>query len=258
MTGRLAADSAGTQVLDRLAAVLNALAEAPGPLTAAELAERVELPASTTYRLAQGLERHGLLMRESRGGLALGLRVLELAGLVEDRLDATLVEPARPVMRRLADAHGETAILTALSGTSAIGIASVESRHRIRLSYSRWHAAPLHLGASGKVLLAFADDRVRERVLAGLGSEDDPEGLERELDAARAAGHVVTHGELDEGISGVAAPVLDPRGRLLAGLTLAGPTSRVRDDVDAVASAVTAAAREVSALVAARQEAGPP
>jgi DNA-binding IclR family transcriptional regulator len=251
MTGRVATDAAGTQVLERLAAVLTALAEAPGPLTAAELAERVELPVSTTYRLAQGLERHGLLMREGRGEMSIGLRVLELARLVEDRLDATLVEPARVVMRRLADAHGETAILTAVAGTNAIGVASVESRNPIRLSYSRWRSSPLHVGASGKVLLAFADDRVRERVLAGLGPADDPEALERELDAVREAGYVVTHGELDEGMSGVAAPVLDERGRLVAGLTLAGPSSRVEGDTGVVVAAVVKAAREISARIGA-------
>ena len=249
MTGRIAPDSAGTQVLERLAAVLTALAEAPGPLTAAELAERAALPASTTYRLVQGLERHGLLMREGRGEVAIGLRVLELARLVEDRLDATLVEPARPVMRRLTASHGETAILTALAGTSAIGIASVESRQPVRLSYSRWRSTPAHRGASGKILLAFADDRARERVLAGLGPEDDPEALERELDAVRAAGHVLTHGELDEGVSGVAAPVLDARGRLAAGLTLVGPTARVTAESGAVTAAVVAAAAEISSRI---------
>jgi DNA-binding IclR family transcriptional regulator len=53
---------------------------------------------------------------------------------------------------------------------------------------------------------------------------------------------VVTHGELDRGVSGVAAPVLGPRGRLLAGLTLAGPTERLIPSVERLSVAVRAAA----------------
>ena len=91
----------GTRVLDRSLAMLFELGAADGALPIAELARRAQLPQSTTYRLVDELERHGLVERDD-GGLGLGLRLLELARRVEDRLAPALLEPARGIMRALA------------------------------------------------------------------------------------------------------------------------------------------------------------
>jgi DNA-binding IclR family transcriptional regulator len=243
----------GAQVLDRTVDLLAALAGAGTPVPAGELAERCDLPASTTYRLLADLEVHGLVARDGRRGVTLGLRVLDFARSLEDRLEAVLIQPAREVMTALARAHGETAILTAPGGTHAMGLASVESpQHAVRLSYDRWRTAPMHLGASGKVLLAHLEEAHAERILAAPpphpsgGAQIDGATLRAQIAATRRDGYLVTHGELDPGATAVAAPVFDPRGRALAGLSLAGPSERMRGALDAVVPAVVAGARAIS------------
>src|SRR3954466_5844116 len=247
----------GAQVLDRIVALLTALS---GSVEASpvELAERCDLPPSTTYRLLSDLEQHGFVTRAGRRGTTLGLWVLELARSVEDRLEAELVEPARGVMEALAHDHGETAILTAPGGTHAMCLASVESdHHAMRLSYDRWRTAPMHLGASAKVLLAHLDDAHAERILADPpphptgGAELSEATLRAQIAATRRDGHLVTDGELDAGATAVAAPVLDARGRPVAGLSVAGPTARVRAALGAIVPAVVAGAAEVSDRIAA-------
>jgi DNA-binding IclR family transcriptional regulator len=247
----------GAQVLDRVVALLGALGDAV-ELPPTELAERCGLPPSTTYRLLADLEQHGLVTRAGRRGTTLGLWVLELARTVEDRLESELVEPARAVMETLADAHGETAILTAPGGTHAMCLASVESdQHAMRLSYDRWRTAPMHLGASGKVLLAHLDDAHAERILAAPpphpsgGAQVDDATLRAQIDATRRDGYLVTDGELDAGATAVAAPVLDARGRPVAGLSIAGPTARVRGALHALVPAVVAGAEAIAGRIAA-------
>ncbi len=232
----------GTRVLDRSLAMLFELGEADGPLAMPELARRADLPSSTAYRLVDELEGHGLIERDD-GGLGLGLRILELARRIEDRLAPSLLEPARGIMRVLAREHDETVLLTAPAGPFAIGLDSVEPPRTVRLSLGRWRVAPMYLGASGKVLLAFLPDRSVERVLASL--DGDADSVRRELAAVRENGVAVTHGELDPGVSGVAAPVLGPGGRPLAGVTLAGPTDRVRPETERLSHAVREAARAI-------------
>jgi DNA-binding IclR family transcriptional regulator len=251
-------ENGGAKVLDRLVAVLTALSESV-ELAPAELAERCDLPASTTYRLLADLEHHGLVTRAGRRGATLGLWILDLARSVEDRLDAEVVEPARDVMEALAERFGETAILTAPGGTHATCLASCESdRHAMRLSYDRWRTAPMHLGASGKVLLAHLDAAHAERILAAPpappsgGAPIDEETLRAQIAATRRDGYLVTDGELDAGATAVAAPVLDGRGRPVAGLSLAGPTARVREALPAIVPAVVEGARQVSERIAAR------
>ena len=241
----------GTRVLDRSLAMLFELGDADRPLPLTELALRADLPSSTAYRLADELESHGLIERDD-GGLALGLRILELARRIEDRLAPSLLEPARSIMRELAREHDETVLLTAPAGPYAIGLDSVEPLRTVRLSLGRWRVAPMYLGASGKVLLAFLAPRSAERVLASVDGEVTASGhpveltaLRRELAEVRGLGAAVTHGELDRGISGVAAPVLGSGGRPLAGLTLAGPTDRIRPEADRLSEAVREAARAI-------------
>jgi DNA-binding IclR family transcriptional regulator len=247
----------GAQVLDRIVALLTALS---GSVEASpvELAERCDLPPSTTYRLLSDLEQHGLVTRAGRRGTTLGLWILELARSVEDRLESELVEPAREVMESLAATFGETAILTAPGGTHAMCLASCESdRHAMRLSYDRWRTAPMHLGASGKVLLAHLDDSHAERILAAPpphpsgGAQIDDATVRSQIAATRRDGYLVTDGELDDGATAVAAPVLDARGRPVAGLSVAGPTARVRGALGAIVPAVVAGAAEVTDRIAA-------
>jgi DNA-binding IclR family transcriptional regulator len=249
----------GTRVLERSLAMLSELAESDRPLSTAELARRADLPPSTAYRLVDELDGHGLVERGGDGGLALGLRLLALARRVEDDLAASLLDPARGTMRELAREHGETVLLTAPAGSSAIGLDAVEPARPVRLSFGRWRAAPMHLGASGKVLLAFLPSRAADRVLASVdgavtasGAPVDSVTLRRELEAARRRGFVVTHGELDPGVSGIAAPVLGQRGRLLAGLTLVGPTERVGPRVERLSGSVRTAADAIGRAVQAR------
>jgi DNA-binding IclR family transcriptional regulator len=246
----------GTRVLARSLGILFELGDTDERLSIAELALRADLPASTAYRLVDELESQGLVERNGRGELALGLRLLELARRVEDRVASSLLEPARVVMRGLADEHGETALLTAPAGLSAIGLDAVEPQRAVRLSYGRWRVAPMHLGASGKVLLAFLPNRAAERVLAAVnggttasGEQVDVKRLRRDLTRVRERGLAVTHGELDRGVSGVAAPVLGPREDLLAGLTLVGPTERVGPAAEQLGAAVSAAARAIGAAL---------
>jgi DNA-binding IclR family transcriptional regulator len=247
----------GAQVLDRVVALLTALSESV-ELPPSELAERCDLPPSTTYRLLSDLEQHGLVTRAGRRGTTLGLWVLELARSVEDRLESEVVEPARDVMEALAARFGETAILTAPGGTHAMYLASYESdRHAMRLSYDRWRTAPMHLGASGKVLLAHLDDAHAERILAAPpahpagGAQIDDATLRAQIAATRRDGYLVTDGELDAGATAVAAPILDARGRPVAGLSVAGPTARVRGALHAIVPGVVAGALQVSERIAA-------
>jgi DNA-binding IclR family transcriptional regulator len=242
----------GAQVLDRIVALLAALADSV-ELPPGELAERCDLPPSTTYRLLSDLEQHGLVTRAGRRGTTLGLWILELARAVEDRLESEVVEPARDVMEALAARFGETAILTAPGGTHAMCLASCESdRHAMRLSYDRWRTAPMHLGASGKVLLAHLDEAHAERILAGPpphptgGAELSDATLRAQIAATRRDGYLVTDGELDAGATAVAAPVLDARGRPVAGLSLTGPTDRIHAALGRIVPAVTEGAATIA------------
>jgi DNA-binding IclR family transcriptional regulator len=228
--------------LQRAVELLHRLGEGPVQRTVAELAGDAGMPTSTAYRLLAELEAHGLVARAADRTVTLGTRLVALGRTAEAGLHERLVGPATAVMEELSHQVGETVILTAPCGLEAIVLHAVETeRHSVRLSYPRFRRAPMHRGASGKVLAAYLDAGELERLVATAGRPD----LFEELAQIRANGFGFTAGELDPGAAAVAAPILDRRGRILAGLSIAGPEQRVVADVEGTARAVVRAAQKI-------------
>jgi DNA-binding IclR family transcriptional regulator len=228
--------------LERAVELLHHIGEQPGHPTVAELATEAGMPTSTAYRLLAELEQHGLVRRGPDSTVALGTRLVALGRTAEAGLRERLVEPAAPVMDALCREVGETVILTAACALEAIVLHVVETElHSVRLSYTLFRRGPMDRGASGKILAAYLEPADRARVEEASAAA----GLAADLDRIREAGIAVTAGELDAGAAAVAAPVLDRRGRLLAGLSVAGPAERVTGNVPALSAAVVTAAQRV-------------
>jgi DNA-binding IclR family transcriptional regulator len=153
--------------------------------------------------------------------------------ILADRLDVTRV--ARPVLERVAAATGETAILCLYApGRRQFWAAdAAESAHPIRYiweSLRNW--GDLHVGSTGKGILAFLPESEREAVLAELpdpipGLRPLPKSqLRDELAAARERGYVVSHGERFQGAVGVSGPIRDATGRVVGDLVISWPDNR--------------------------------
>jgi IclR family transcriptional regulator, KDG regulon repressor len=228
--------------LERAVELLQHLGEQPTELTVAELATEAGMPTSTAYRLLGELEQHGLVRRGADSTVTLGTRLVALGRIAEAGLHGRIVQPAMAVMHELSHQTEETVILTAPCALEAIVLHVVETEvHPVRLSYAVFRRAPMHRGASGKVLAAFLEPSERRRLLDAVA---EPQ-LAGELDRIHDLGWVMTVSELDQGAAAVAAPILDRRGRLVAGLSIAGPAHRITADVAALTAAVRAAAGRI-------------
>lgn len=231
--------------LQRAVELLARLGTEPAPGTVAELAGEAGMPTSTAYRLLAELEAHGLVARGPNRSVALGTRLVALGRSAEAGLQERLVTPAAAPMEQLSHRIGETVILCAPCGLEAIMLHAVETeRHSVRLSYPSFRRAPMHRGASGKILAAYLEPEERDRLVAAAGRPE----LVDELAEIRARGFAFTAGELDPDAAAVAAPILDRRGRILAGLSIAGPEQRIVADVERTAAAVRATAERIERL----------
>ncbi|MBX5490027.1 MAG: IclR family transcriptional regulator [Chloroflexi bacterium] len=224
-------------------------------LTAAEVARRLGMSRSTTYRYLQSLRSYQLVEEDEAGGYRLGPRVFHLARVARQGLG--LSEIALPLMRELAARFGEAVLLTRRAGNHVVCVERVESRYPMRLSYERGQLLPLHAGASAKVILAFLAPAEIDAALARPlpryteRTVTEPERLRADLAAIRAAGYAVSEGEVDPGVRAVAAPIHHASGEIAAGLTVVGPAFRLDERVlPAVVDAVRAAARTISQRLA--------
>jgi IclR family KDG regulon transcriptional repressor len=230
------------------------LADSNGALSVSELAQSLNIPVSTVYRLLRPLEKRGLVDRTVDDKRVLGLDVLKLCRSASIRYGQDISGVARPTMMALAEATRETVILTVARGFESVCVDSIESPHPVRLSFEKGRIQPIYAGASAKILLAFSDPAFQEEVISechGLvyshGQVIDGNQLRQELSRVREQGMIVTASEVDDGAVAVAAPVLTAKERLVAGLSIAGPENRFREDrLPELVDMVVSAAQQIS------------
>jgi DNA-binding IclR family transcriptional regulator len=131
-------------------------------------------------------------------------------------------------MERLKDLIGETISLYVRDGLERIRIQAVQSNHSIRRVAPIGARMPLYVGASSKVLVAYGELQVRQRLLE---SGDWPESIDRQtyiqqLEEVVAAGYATSFEEREPGANAIAAPLFDASGKLVAALSVSGPASR--------------------------------
>src|SRR3954471_13651454 len=137
----------------RAIALLDELGSAPDGLGVNELARRIGVNASTASRLLATLEAGRLGEGAPGGPSRLGLRLVALADGVLARLDVR--DLARPRLRALVAATGETATLSGPGCFEAVRVAFVAAESSV-VSVARLGRPSVgHATAAGKVVLAF-------------------------------------------------------------------------------------------------------
>jgi DNA-binding IclR family transcriptional regulator len=241
----------------RVIDLLERLATAPDGLGLKELSATLGVPKSSLLPLLRTLVARGYL--EQRGGAyRLGARAAALgSGWPAGRV---LAEVARPELVALMRRTGETVLLAALApdASSVVYLDRVESEQLIRYSSGVGDRRDLHATSSGKVLLAFLPAERRERILRSLRLTRYTErtltslpALRAALDEIRRRGTCVNVDEIVAGATGVAAPVFDRWGAVVAACVVAGPTERIRFRTRQLDAAARATARAVSRLLGA-------
>jgi len=243
----------GVQAVKRAITILKTLGEEEMELGVSELARRSGLQKSTVHRLLQTLQREGLVEQNPETGkYRLGLEILRLAGTVLRELE-DLQQVARPFLRALAEECGETVNLTILAGDGVINVDRIPSPHRVRNIGWIGRKMPLHCVSAGKVFLAYMPEEEVERFLNSKLPQltkytiTDPAKLREELQRVRELGYGVGLEELEEGLNAVAAPIRDYRGKVVAAISVSGPSFRLtREKIPEVAELTKRAADEVS------------
>lgn len=228
-----------SQTTDHGLTILEAVIQ-HGPISAQDLSRRLGLNRTTCHRLLSTLHRRGYL-RKDGSSYSVGHQFLRLS---QQALPLLLVR-ARPVLRELADTHGETFLLTVVDGDEAVAIdQAAGDRHTVRVEYRIGNRHPLVTGASGRALLAYLDEAHIARAVA---AERDSERLLAQLNELREEGYCTSQNELNSNVFGVSVPVLDD-GLALASLTVVAPTERA-DTLMTLVPALRSAAHRIPEML---------
>lgn len=235
-----------TNSLERMLQVVDLIEARASPVLPDELMDQLRLTRSTLYRYLKILADSGLITSFPGVGFALGPRIAELDFKMRNR--DPLIIASRPVMSELVAALPGIALLCRRYRDTVLCVHQERGATSLVSTYERGLARPLFRGAASRIILAYLPPRVIER----LHQQDSANGvslsaLRPELKEMRRRGWDLTESQVTRGVTGIAAPVFDSRGRILGSLSLTiGRTKIPASEAARIAERVMFCARIVS------------
>ncbi|AQA03767.1 hypothetical protein BVC93_16540 [Mycobacterium sp. MS1601] len=247
------------QSVVRAASILDLFTREPGEWTEQEIVRMTGLNRGTVYRFCQSLVHVGYLEVLPSGKYRPGSKMvafgqIALRGLV-------LAEIAEPVLRRTREALGTTINMSVLRGTDIQYILRLRGPSLLDIRLTVGSTLPAYCSSQGRAILSRLPDAEVDAVLAASdvvartakGATSTAEVWER-IRQARQLGYAVIDEEVDEGMRGVAVPVLGPDGRPAAAINAAYVRVIERGEIeDVIAPQLQQAANEIECLIQAQQ-----
>ena len=252
----LEAPKTSIQVIERMVALLDALANYTDPVSLKELSKVSGLHPSTAHRILNDMVITRFVDRVEPGTYRLGMRLLELGNVVKSRLSVR--EAALDFMRSLHKKTQQTINLR--QGDEIVYIdRAFSERSGMQVVRAIGGRGPLHLTSTGKLFLSVDEPKAIRAYATRTGlaghnknSITDLAKLERELSLVRTRGYARDNEELELGVRCMAAGIHDESGKLIAGLSISAPADRLQeewlDDLVSTANQISATLGYTGAL----------
>ncbi len=224
--------------------------------TLKNLVEKLDMPTTTVFRQLSTLTERGYLVQDPlRKSYRIGPRLLLLSSTILSHCDLRSI--ARAELEKLSASVKETINLSVLLDRDIFYLDKVETFRSVVCNTKIGSRAPAHATSSGKVMLAYKDEAFIDnycRHLSDIPKLTDktistPEQLRKELVCARINGYATDDGEIEPGLICVGAPILGLDQAVLGAVSIAGPTFRMKEELDSMILAIKRTASNISALL---------
>jgi IclR family transcriptional regulator, pca regulon regulatory protein len=213
--------------------VIKTLAQKQAPLTITEVGDYAGMTRAGARRLLLTLQELGYVKLDGRH-FSLTPRIMEL-GCSYSAVDPVWAVAERHLCELVADLN-ETASAGMLDDLDVVYVLRQRTRRPLHLDIRSGSRLPAHITSIGRVLLANLHPRQLERYFQRAVIEQytsmtitEPKKLRSAIDAARVTGYALVAGEVDEGICGVAVPLRERSGRVIAAIGVSLPRARASE-----------------------------
>lgn len=220
-------------VLDRAITILRVFNDADTFLSLGDISRRANLHRSTALRLLSTLCRNGFVVRdEISGRYSLGYELIALAETA--KAGTGIVDWAKPVMRQMRAAIDETIVISVRSGDQRVDLDQVIGQQPLRRIVDLGKRKPLTSGAPSLCILSAMSDAEIMRLCAEATTDESGKAANIEAEEVKKqVCHVRTEGFAEYfstavaiGSAGIAAPVRDARGEIIAAVGASIPLAR--------------------------------
>lgn len=223
------------QSVNRVIDIIEAMAKNREPIKLNELAKKLGMAASTVYRFLLTLMESGFVKQEEETSkYYLTMKICELANMVHESIN--IRDIALPVMKKLTMQCQESSCLVIEEDLMAVYIETVDGNDKMIRGFQRiGRRAPLYCTGVGKLFLTQMDEHSLRLVMEkGLkpytpNTIISEEVLLEELEKIKNEGYAVDNEECELGARCIAAPIKDYSGKIVAAISISGPSFRMTD-----------------------------
>jgi len=227
------------------------------PVGTNDLSKKFNINKSTVSRILNVMKENGLLYQDSdTRKYQFGPLVAEMAMALNRSLDSHLISIAQPFLDDLSAETGEGVALEVLSGNSSVLAYQMPTRKILQVSVNLGERMPVHVASGAKIIMAFSDPRFVEKLLDKKlmrftpNTITDPEVFRKNLIEYRRQGVAFDHGELDEDVHTVAAPIFDYQKIPVAAAVVVVPAKRMKNKK--VKSKIVKSVKETARLISSK------
>lgn len=206
-----------------------------GSIGVSEIAADLDYPKSTVHSHLSTLEQNEYLVSND-GMYDLGLRFLDFGEVARNK--KKIYREGRPEAKQLADKTGELAAIAVEEHGEGVFLCRPKGQSAVQLDSYDGYRINLHTTAAGKGILAYKPEAEVRQIIETHGlprrtenTITDPDELFEHLEEIRERGTAFDDEERLRGLRCVAAPIRDDTDTVIGTISLAGPTSRLQDDV---------------------------
>ncbi|MGX1902263.1 IclR family transcriptional regulator [Thermolongibacillus altinsuensis] len=201
-----------------------------------EIAKQMDINKSSVYRILSTLVQYGYMEQdEETSRYKLGYKFLEMSSKLLESID--LRKEARPFLQELEKETNEVIHLVVYDQGEVIYIEKLEGTETLRMHSKVGKRAPMHCTAVGKAILAHLPSNVVLDILERKGMPrhtdktiTDQDEFLKELSQVRQKGYALDLEENEYGIRCIAVPIFDHVGKVIAAVSVSGPTIRMTDE----------------------------
>ena len=239
------------QTVQKALNLLEALVRSGQPRRLTELSRQLGLTKPNVYRLLSTLSVLGYVQKDQTTSLySPTLKMWEMGSLLVR--DTDLVAVANPRLRRLCEESRESVQLTVFDAGFAVYVDKVDSAQPLKAMTAIGSRTPASVTSTGKAMLAWMAPEALDLAFAHV-KRFTPltlmrrRDIEADLDETRVRGYAINRGEFRLGVCGIAVPVRDRTGGVIAAIGVWGAEKNILGPRrEELAQMALVAARDVS------------
>ena len=239
------------QTVQKALNLLEALVRSGQPRRLTELSRELGLTKPNVYRLLSTLSVLGYVKKDPATSLySPTLKLWEMGSMLVRDVDLQSV--AGPRLRRLCDDTHESVQLAVFDSGYVVYVDKVDSAQPLKAITSIGSRVPSTVVSTGKAMLAWMGPESLDRAMEHVKrytpiTMTKRKDVERDLEETRERGYAVNRGEFRAGVCGVAAPVRDRSGGVVAAVGVWGSEKNILGSRrEELAHMAVAAARDIS------------